>query len=98
MILCIQKKKEVKVNELKKATEEGLRLLRAAGMNFSVFKGLVSHLLINSEEIGEDEWVDLYNTYAASNSRYKETVEEWANEFFSDWDGLGTKAKLKNKK
>lgn len=67
--------------------EDGKKLLRSEGVNFSVFKSQMRTFFRNSQEIDEDSFVEFYNIFAERKSRYpKEKIGHWAAEFFQDFN------------
>jgi hypothetical protein len=67
--------------------EDGKKVLRERGINFSIFKTDLSALLVNARLLDEDDWVDFYNAYARGiGAKVFQTIKDWAKDFFQDWN------------
>ena len=65
--------------------EKGKEVIRKEGINFTVFKSLVQAAMTNMKNVGEDEWVFAYESYAGVRATGNETVADWAEEYYQDW-------------
>jgi hypothetical protein len=75
------------MNEYQQQIEDGKAILRGAGINFTVFKGELAKVLLNTEELDEDEWVEYYNLYSRAVGAVSfEPVNEWAKYFFQHFN------------
>lgn len=66
--------------------ENGKEIIRKEGINFNVFKLLVQAVMTSMKKVGEDEWVFAYESYAGARASGKETVANWAEEYYQDWN------------
>jgi hypothetical protein len=65
--------------------EKGKEIIRKEGINFSTFKLLVKSRMTNMKKVSEDEWVFAYESYAGCRASGKQTVENWAEEYYQEW-------------
>lgn len=64
-------------------TEEERQWLRANNITFAAFK-MVVNALIRGKSLSEDDFVSLYEDFTEGCTKYKLSIEEWAEEFLQD--------------
>lgn len=55
-------------------------------MNFNLFKKLVGELFTKPEVFDEDDWNEFYIDFKQMTAKYNQSVVEWAEDYFMDWD------------
>lgn len=80
-----------------KDISDGLDVLRKEGTTFNLFKAVVSVLLIKPK-FDEDFWVWLYECYAEGRGKYNETIEEWADDHFQEFNLEEHRTELRKQK
>lgn len=76
-----------KLNEYEKEIEDGKKILREEGMNFTLFKTSMRRFFVHPEQIDEDSFVWFYICYAEYRAHYpKEKLRDWAAMHFQDFN------------
>lgn len=77
-------------------TNNQRNILRQANITFACFKMVVSALL-TPNDISEDSWIEHYNDFAEEFEIYQITIEEFAEEYYQDWNLKETNCELRSK-
>lgn len=82
---------------MRDTVEEGKEIIRKEGINFSVFKLIISAMMTPRPEWDEEFWIWLYECFAEWRTGFSEPIDEWAEDHFSEFTIENNGSQLKTK-